>query len=115
MTEHPGIRSTTGQVYSRLRRLIVAGDLSPGTRLIELDLAQRFGVSRTPLREAMLLLQREGFVVAGNGGQQARLSVSMLTRDDARDVYQLMGEIEGLAAARAAERDDARGQGIFRP
>ena len=104
---HPQIRPGPQRVYIRLRDMIVAGDLPAGTRLIEIDFAARFGVSRTPLREALLLLQREGYVVGNTGGQQSRLRVAPLTAEDARDIYYLRGEIEGLAAARAAELPEA--------
>ena len=51
-------------VYQRLRRLIVEGHLGPGARLVEAELATRFGVSRTPIRTALYQLLQEGFVEA---------------------------------------------------
>jgi len=107
MQSHPKIRFGPRQVYVRLRDLIVYGHLPAGTRLIEIDLAERLGVSRTPLREALLLLQREGYVVGNDGGQQSRLRVAPLTAEDALDLYQLRGEIEGLVAARTAALPDS--------
>src|SRR6058998_833601 len=75
------------QVYTRLRDLIVQGLLSPGSRIIETEIAGRLGVSRTPVREALQRLQQEGFVTGSPGAQQSRLTVAPLTRDD---VYELL-------------------------
>lgn len=88
--------------YERLRELIVAGRVSPGSRIIESDLADRLGVSRTPVRSALQRLQQEGFVLGLDGGRNARLIVSPLTREDCRELLTLMGAIEGLAARAAA-------------
>jgi len=49
--------------FQRLREMIVSGQLSPGSRIIESELAERLGVSRTPVRGALQLLQREGLVI----------------------------------------------------
>jgi DNA-binding GntR family transcriptional regulator len=98
-----------GQVYARLRELIVRGQLAPGARVVETELAIRLGVSRTPLREAMLLLQREGYLETGEGsGAQSRLSVAPLTRTDAGELFTLVGEIEGLAAEATAYLPESR-------
>src|SRR4051812_29285735 len=70
------------QVYARLRDLIVQGLLSPGSRIIETEIAGRLGVSRTPVREALQRLQQEGFVTGNPGAQQSRLTVAPLTRMD---------------------------------
>jgi DNA-binding GntR family transcriptional regulator len=88
--------------YDRLRALIVSGRLSPGSRIIESDLADRLGVSRTPVRSALQRLQQEGFVQGLDGGRNARLIVSPLTREDCRELLSLMGALEGLAARAAA-------------
>lgn len=88
--------------YERLRSLIVLGRLSPGSRIIESDLADRLGVSRTPVRSALQRLQQEGFVSGLGGGRNARLVVSPLTREDARELIGILGAIEGLAAREAA-------------
>jgi DNA-binding GntR family transcriptional regulator len=63
----------TTTLHHRLRKLIVEGVYPPGARLSERDLAQSFGVSRTPLREVLRLLQREGLVEAGRY-QRARVA-----------------------------------------
>lgn len=97
---HAAVRSD--RAYHGIRQLIVAGRLSPGARLVEADLAARFGVSRGAIRPALLRLRQEGLATAPRGARQARLIVAPLTRTDAAELYLLLGEIEGLAAAKAA-------------
>ncbi|VVE42771.1 GntR family transcriptional regulator [Pandoraea fibrosis] len=57
----------TGEVRSKIRSMILASELRPGQRLIEDDLIQRLGVGRTPVREALLILQGEGFIARNRG------------------------------------------------
>src|SRR5258705_6333434 len=93
------------QVYLRLRDLIVQGQLAPGSRVVETEVASRLGVSRTPVREALQRLQQEGFVVGAPGAQQARLTVAPLTRSDVHELLNIVGELEGLGARWAAALD----------
>jgi DNA-binding GntR family transcriptional regulator len=90
------------QVYHELRDLIVRGRVAPGTRLIETEIAARLDVSRTPVRSALLRLQTEGYVLASSTGRQLRLTVAPMTREDAVEVFEILGEIEGLGARWAA-------------
>jgi DNA-binding GntR family transcriptional regulator len=90
------------RAYQRLRELIVWGRLSPGSRVIESDIAERLGVSRTPVRSALHRLQQEGYIVGVGRGSEQRLTVAPLTQDDARDLFAIIGGIEGLAAQHAA-------------
>src|SRR4029077_20628074 len=90
-----------GRVYTALREGIVRGSLAPGARLVETEIAQRLGVSRTPVREALTRLEREGYVPTPPG-KRARPTVASLTRDDVRELLYIVGELEGLAAHRAA-------------
>ncbi len=94
-------RST--QAYERLRELIVHGRLAPGTRIVETEVAERLGVSRTPVRAALQRLQQEGYILAPSEGRQSRPSVAPLTQEDARELFAIVGEVEGLAARWAAE------------
>lgn len=90
--------------FHRVRELIVRGKLAPGSRVVEADLADRLGVSRTPIRAALDRLKQEGYIlVAGGGGSKARLSIAPLTKDDARELYQIVGHLEGLAARTTAQ------------
>jgi DNA-binding GntR family transcriptional regulator len=92
------------QVYGQLRALIVQGKLAPGSRIIETDIAERLGVSRTPVREALQRLQQEGYVVGAPLAHQSRLTVAPLTKQDVRELLNIVGTLEGLAAFGAAER-----------
>jgi DNA-binding GntR family transcriptional regulator len=96
-------RRRPGDVYAELRDLIVHGRLAPGARLIELELAARLGVSRTPLRAALQRLQQEGYVLDTPTPQQSRLVVAPMTQEDAREVFHLVGTLEGLAAYQSAQ------------
>jgi DNA-binding GntR family transcriptional regulator len=96
------------QVYARLRDLIVQGLLSPGSRIIETEIASRLGVSRTPVREALQRLQQEGFVNGTPGAQQSRLTVAPLTRADVNELLNVVGALEGLGAYEAASVEESR-------
>jgi DNA-binding GntR family transcriptional regulator len=94
--------------YRQLRELIVHGRLAPGTRIIEADLANRLGVSRTPVRDALRMLHQEGFVLSDSaGGSKSRWAVAPLTKEDARELYRIIGRVEGLAARQTAELEPA--------
>ena len=86
------------QVYDRLRSLIIRGQLAPGVRVVENDIAVRLGVSRTPAREAILRLYQDGFLVPTGITRRTELLVAPLTRDDMMDLYHIMGSLEGSAA-----------------
>jgi DNA-binding GntR family transcriptional regulator len=97
------------RVYQALRSLIVQGQLPPGARISERAVVARMGSSRTPVRSALHRLQHEGFVASvGRTGDQ-RLIVTPLTQTDGRDLFLVVGHLEGLAAREAAGLpDDAR-------
>lgn len=88
--------------YQKLRELIVLGRLAPGSRIIETSVAERLGVSRTPVRAALQRLQQEGYVVVTSPGQQSRMAVAPLTQEDAIELFGVVASIEGLAANWAA-------------
>ena len=89
-------------VTDRLRSMIIDGTLAPGTTLLQIELADRLGVSRTPLREAFRLLEYEGFVRIVNGNKT--LEVVELSDNDILELYQFREVIDGLAARLAAKR-----------
>jgi len=90
------------RVYRELRALIVSGQLPPGARIAERAVVARMGLSRTPVRSALHRLQQEGLVASvGRTGDQ-RLIVTPLTRGDGREVFLIVGHLEGLAAREAA-------------
>ncbi|HTG49133.1 MAG TPA: GntR family transcriptional regulator, partial [Gemmatimonadales bacterium] len=94
------------QVYRQLRELIVHGRLAPGARIIETEVASRLGVSRTPVRAALQRLQQEGYITVSGSGRQSRPSIAPLTREDARELFGIVGALEGLAARAAAGLED---------
>jgi DNA-binding GntR family transcriptional regulator len=93
------------QAATRLRALIVRGDLSPGQPLLETDLSEALGVSRTPLREALRQLASEGLV-------ELRLNrsaiVAPLRREELTELFEALSGIERCAAELAAARITAR-------
>lgn len=92
--------------FQKVRELIVHGKLAPGSRVMEADLAKRLGVSRTPIRAALHRLRQEGYIiVTSDSGNKARLALTPLTQDDARELYQIVGYLEGLTARSAAQLD----------
>jgi DNA-binding GntR family transcriptional regulator len=88
-------------VFESLREAIIEGMLRPSERLMEIQLAEEMGVSRTPVREAIRKLELEGLVVMipRKGAYVAGLSLK-----DIADVFEIRGALEGLAAELAAER-----------
>ncbi len=85
--------------YERLRDLIVRGRLAPGARVVEVDIAARLGVSRTPAREAIHQLEHEGLLTSTGNAGRTQLVVPSLTVDDLVDLYSIMASLEGTAAA----------------
>ncbi|HEV8128807.1 MAG TPA: GntR family transcriptional regulator [Candidatus Eisenbacteria bacterium] len=82
------------EVRKLLLEEILRGDLAPAAGITEAELSARIGVSRTPLREALLSLEREGFLTATPG---RGFSVRPLTRADAEEIYPLLWTLEQLA------------------
>jgi DNA-binding GntR family transcriptional regulator len=91
----------TERVAERLREAIVSGEIAPGTRLSVPEIARRLNVSRTPAREGLLMLEREGLVVP-----HPTSGVTVLVGDtqDVLDLFDLREGLEAIAARRAAER-----------
>lgn len=91
-------------VADRLRQQIFARELEPGEWVDELKLAAAYGISRTPMREALKVLAVEGLVTlkAGRGAY-----VTEMSREDVRQIYHLLGLLESDAAARVAAQADA--------
>lgn len=90
------------RAYGELRQTIVWGQLPPGSRISERIVADRLGLSRTPVRSALHRLEQEGFVASVGTGRERRLIVAPLTMHDGQEVYALVGHLEGLAARLAA-------------
>jgi DNA-binding GntR family transcriptional regulator len=88
-------------VFNSLREAIIMGELKPGMRLMEVQLSEKMGVSRTPVREAIRKLELEGLVrmIPRKGAHVADLSVK-----DIMDVLEVRASLDGLATALSASR-----------
>ena len=94
-------RTASGAAADLIREAIVDGRVLPGERLKEEELAQQLGISRTPIREALLVLQTEGLLEATpNRGATVR----SYDRADLEEMYDLRALLESQAAGRAASR-----------
>lgn len=97
-------RQLKDTVYLQLRDDIVSGALPPGAVLREAELATRFGVSKTPLLDALVRLQKDGFVDIPPYRSAVVVGYS---RDDLREIYELRELLEGACARQAAFRISA--------
>ena len=83
--------------------MIVRGRITPGSRIVEAEIAHRLGVSRTPVRSALHRLQQEGYVTSTERMmERQQIIVAPLTQSDARELFEIVGQLEGLAARGAA-------------
>ena len=88
----------TGDAYSLILEAIDRGDFAPGQRLVETDIADRLGVSRTPVREALQRLEAHGVVTR----EGRSLRVATLDHSELGELYEVRRVVEGLAARLAA-------------
>ena len=86
-------------VYEEIKNHILSGYYRPGQRLIETNLAEELNVSRTPIRDALNRLEAEGLITSS---PTRGLTVTKLSKDDIKDLYQARAVLEGLAAKLAA-------------
>ena len=93
--------STAHRIETALLDDIASGGIAPGERLDETRLAERFGVSRTPVREALNRLTAQGVVVAG---ERRGLRVAQYTREELGQMFEAMQEIESVCARLASQR-----------
>lgn len=88
------------ETYLEIRRAILEGALRPGERIVEQQLAETLKVSRTPVREALLKLERENLVARAGRG----MAVRRYSSDEVRDIYNLRAHLESYGARLAADR-----------
>jgi DNA-binding GntR family transcriptional regulator len=100
----PGVlqlQSLREQVYEYLREAINRGELHPGSFLDQKRLSESLGISKTPLRDALIQLESEGFVsILPRRG----VVVNELTLEDIRNIYEIVGALEGVALVSVADR-----------
>ena len=104
MLPKPEHGTSVTTAFHQIRELIVMGRLSPGSWVVEGDLAERLNISRTPVRAALHWLQRDGYVHEHRTANKCRIVVSPLTREDAGELYSIIGHVEGLAGREAASQ-----------
>ena len=92
--------SLTFEALTRLRDEIIQGKMRPNERLIAADLAERLNTSRTPIREALQLLEAEQLVVAAKRGYVVREH----TKEEIVEIYEVRAALEGMAARLAAQK-----------
>ena len=90
--------SNVDTVYTQVRRLILLRQLSPGQKLSEISLSEQFGVSRTPVREALRRLANDGYVLLV---PKSGAWVASPTRKEVADAYSMRGKLESWAASMA--------------
>lgn len=91
--------SSTQRAAAALRELVLSGALAPGSDHLEIELAERLGVSRTPIREAALMLAAQGLVEVR---PRKGVRVIPVSRQDMSEIYDVLTALESLAAANAA-------------
>ena len=95
------IKSLKEQVYEYLREQMRRGDILPGSAIDMEETSNKLGVSKTPLRDALLQLEREEFVTIL---PRRMVVVNSLTKDDIRNYYEIIGSLESMAMLNAFER-----------
>jgi GntR family transcriptional regulator of vanillate catabolism len=98
---HEESGSQAVKVQLKLREMILAGELKAGARITELAMVEKLGVSRTPIRAALIRLEQEGLLQQMSSGGFA---IRKFSQADVADAIELRGTVEGLAARLAAER-----------
>ncbi len=100
--------------FGEIRELIVHGKMAPGTWIVEADLAERLNMSRTPVRAAIHWLQREGYVLEHRNVTKSRMIVAPLTKEDAHELYMIIGRLEGIAGRGAAQLPQAERETLIK-
>ncbi len=95
-----GLKPEASLIYAAIVRKIAAGELRPGERLVEVDLARSCGTSRTPIREVLFKLEKDG-LIERNHNRGAR--VTAFTPDDIEQIYEIRTALECLAVRKAVK------------
>jgi len=86
-------KSVRELVYEELKKLIIEGEIKPEGRIVETEYAQKFQISRTPIREALRMLELEGFVESHSRGG---VTVKSITKNDIEEIYRIRIALEGV-------------------
>jgi len=98
-------RRLADEVYEQLLESITVGDIGPNDRLVQERLATELGISRTPVREALLRLEQEGVLITANRGG---FKLHRMTEPEVRQLYQARAAIEGQAARVLASQNNSK-------
>ncbi|MGA8117338.1 MAG: GntR family transcriptional regulator [Actinocatenispora sp.] len=98
------LRTYAQQAYAEIRRMIIDGTLPPGSKVVVRVLAERLGLSPTPIKSALAGLERDGFLVAV---AHRGYFVPEVSGQDMREIYELREVLDGIAARNIASRPEA--------
>jgi DNA-binding GntR family transcriptional regulator len=107
-------RTLADAAHARLRDSIVTLRLAPGAPLAEVEVCRRLGISRTPVRAALARLRQEGLVETTGTTRPGRVRVTPLTAADMRELFLMVGALDGVAARLAAGLTAARREAVVR-
>lgn len=99
-------KSMREQVYEKMKEMIFSGEIKQGERIVEVEFAERFNVSRTPLREAIRMLELEGLLEDNVG---VGVSVKKIGMSDIQEVYQIRIALEGIVLKEIIEKKNQKG------
>lgn len=99
-------KSMREQVYDKMKEMIFSGEIKQGERIVEVEFAEKFNVSRTPLREAIRMLELEG-LLEDNAG--VGVSVKKIGVSDIQEVYQIRIALEGIVLKEIVEKKNEKG------
>ena len=98
-------KSVREQVYEALKKLIIEGEIKQGEKIVETEYAKLFQISRTPVREAIRMLELEGFVeMKSTGG----VIVKVITKDDIEEIYRIRIALESIIIEEAINKLNAK-------
>ena len=93
-------KTLSESVYNNLKTGIIQNEFKAGQRIYEKEVAQRFGVSTTPVREAFLKLSAEGFISIDS---HRKATVKEISYEELQDIFDVMGELDALAVSRVVD------------
>ncbi len=99
-------KSMREQVYDKMKEMIFSGEIKQGERIVEVEFAEKFNVSRTPLREAIRMLELEGLLEDNVG---VGVSVKKIGMSDIQEVYQIRIALEGIVLKEIIEKKNEKG------
>ncbi len=103
-------KSMREKVYDVLKEMIISGEISSGERIIETEYSEKFNISRTPIREAIRMLELEGLVINNSTGG---VIVKEVTEEDILEIYKIRIALEGVVLEEAIKNFDEKYEAEF--